>query len=84
MIKIKSSLKKTIITNMCLLVIIAFVYISAFTPFNPSLLAQGPVLKGNTGEKNIALQIAVEDSSDMDTYFQRLDMLGVKGTFFFL
>jgi|AGTN01.2.fsa_nt_gi hypothetical protein len=80
--KPKSSLKKTLITNMCLAVIIALVYIAAFIP-SESLLGEGPALKGSTGENVVGLQIVVEDESNIAAYLDTLERYGVKGTFFF-
>lgn len=81
--KTKSSFKKTLITNLCLVGIIACVYVAAFTPIGASLFSPGPVLKGNTGKKIVALQISVDDGSDIAGYMDRLDAFGVKATFFF-
>ncbi|MGI5849225.1 MAG: hypothetical protein ACOX8Q_04020 [Christensenellales bacterium] len=77
----KSSLRRALLTNICLILIILFVYFTAFMPFKLTL--QGPFLKGNTGQKNIALQIGVNVSSDIRSYINVLDTFGVKGTFFF-
>lgn len=83
MVTVRSSPKKAIITNLCLVLIIVFVYTMAFTSLGKSLLSRGPVLKGNTGQNNIALQITVDNSSDVDAYMDMLDDFNVKSTFFF-
>lgn len=77
----KSSVKKTLVTNACLAVIIAGVYLMAFWPFGG--LVRGPAMQGNTGEDNIGLQIAVDEQSDVAAYLAMLDGLGAKATFFF-
>jgi hypothetical protein len=80
--KHRSSLKKTLVTNACLVVIIALVYLAAFIPFR-SALGEGPALKGNTGESVVGLQIVVDDESNIAAYLDTLERYGVKGTFFF-
>lgn len=81
--KQRSSVKKTLVTNVCLVVIIALVYITAFIPFDNMLQGSGPALKGNTGQDVIGLQIVVDDQTDVAAYLDTLDRYGVKGTFFF-
>jgi hypothetical protein len=76
----KSSLKKTLVTNISLAAIIVFVYFAAFTPFD---VIRGPVMKGSTNGNNVALQIAVDDGSLIVPYMEMLDDFGVKATFFF-
>lgn len=83
MLKRKSSKKKTLITNIALALIIAFVYFSAFMPIYPAPFSRGPLMKGNTGGNNVALQISVDDGSDIDSYLGLLDRYGVSATFFF-
>ena len=80
--KNNNSLKRPVLTNLCLVAIMALVYMMAFTPFGLTD-SIGAVLKGNTGEQNVALQIAVDDSSDLTAYMEALDAVGVKATFFF-
>ena len=41
------------------------------------------MLKGCTGKNNIALQITVDDYSDVEAYMDTLERLGAYGTFFF-
>ena len=77
----KESLKKTLITNTYLALIIAFVYFSAF--MSNGLYQGSPVLKGNSGGDNVAFQIAVDELSDVDTYMSVLEDFGAAGTFFF-
>ncbi len=79
----KSSPKKMIVTNLCIIIIILFVYVMAFTSLGTSLLSRGPMLKGNTGQKNVALQIKVDSASDVDAYLDLLDAFKAKCTFFF-
>lgn len=83
MIKRKSSIKKILITNLGLALIIAFVYFSAFMPISPAPLSRGPLMKGNTGGENVALQISVDDGSDVASYLDILDSYGITATFFF-
>jgi hypothetical protein len=78
----RSSLKKTLATNICLAIIIAMVYLTTFG-LNSVLLAAGPALKGNTGENVVGLQIVVDDQTDVAAYLDMLDQYGVKSTFFF-
>ncbi len=80
--KAKSSMKKTLVTNLCLALIILLVYFSAFVPAR-SALGEGPALKGNTGTNVVGLQIVVEDKSNIAAYLDTLERYGVKGTFFF-
>ncbi len=80
MLRRKSSLKKTLVTNISLAVIIVFVYFAAFMPFD---VIRGPVMKGSTNGDNVALQIAVEDGSLIEPYMDMLDDYGIKATFFF-
>ena len=80
MLKQKNSFKKALVTNIGIAVIIALVYFCAFMPFD---IMRGPVMKGSTNGENIALQIAVNDSSDIGAYMDSLDAFGIKGTFFF-
>ncbi len=81
--KQRSSVKRTVITNIFLAVIIVSVYIIAFVPFGGVMQGTGPALKGNTGKDVIGLQIVVEDQTDVAAYLDALDRYGVKGTFFF-
>jgi hypothetical protein len=81
--KQKRSLKKALITNVCLLLIIALVYVAAFMPFGSLLPAAGPALKGSTGKNVVGLQIIVDDQTNIAAYIVLLEMYGVKGTFFF-
>jgi hypothetical protein len=83
MLKRKSSIKKMLVTNIGLALIIAFVCFSAFMPVYPAPLSRGPLMKGNTGGENVALQISVGDNSDVGPYLDMLDAFGVKATFFF-
>lgn len=79
----KMSLRRMIITDVCLVLIIICVYLAAFTPIGSAIFAGGPALKGNTGQSNVALQIAVDEKSDIPAYLDTLDEYDVKGTFFF-
>ena len=81
MSKQKSSVKKTLITNACLMLIVAGVYLMAFWPFGE--LLRGPAMKGNTGQDNVGLQIAVSEQSDVAAYMDWLDARGETATFFF-
>lgn len=83
MLKRKSSIKKILVTNIGLALIIVFVYFAAFMPIYPVPLTRGPLMKGNTGGDNIALQISVNDGSDVESYLDMLDRFGIKATFFF-
>jgi hypothetical protein len=83
MLKRKSSIKKILVTNIGLVLTIAFVYFAAFMPIYPAPFTRGPLMKGNTGGDNIALQISVDDSSDISSYLDMLDRFGIKATFFF-
>lgn len=82
MLKRKSSFKKIFITNAALALIIAFVYLSAFSTY-PAMFMRGPIMKGNTNGDNVALQIAADEDSDIASYMDMLDRFGVKATFFF-
>ena len=73
--------KKALLTNLCLMVIIGFVYIAAFGPL--ARFSDGPALKGCTGQENVALQITVTDGSDVGAYMDTLERMGAHGTFFF-
>ncbi len=70
-----------VVTNMCLLVIIGLVALASFG--SHALAAQGPALKGRTGADNVAIQIAVDQSSDVEAYMDILEQAGAHGTFFF-
>ena len=70
-----------VITNLLLLMIIGLVALASFG--SHALAAQGPALKGRTGANNVALQIAVEQSSDVGAYMDELENVGAHGTFFF-
>ncbi len=83
MIKRKSSIKKILVTNTGLALIIAFVYFSVFMPIYPAPFSRGPLMKGNTGGDNVALQISVSEGSDVESYLDILDRYGVTATFFF-
>lgn len=73
-------MRKTLVTNISLAAIIVFVYFMAFAPFG---LVRGPVMKGSTNGRNIAIQIAVSDDSLIEPCMDMLDRFGVKATFFF-
>lgn len=81
--KQKSSLKKTLVTNACLAVIIILVYIATFAPLGGMVKSTTPALKGNTGENVVGLQIIVENSTDIGAYLEVLDRYDIKATFFF-
>ena len=81
--KQRNSVKKTVLTNICLMLIIVLVYITAFVPFGTLMQGTGPALKGNTGQDVIGLQIVVDEKTDVAAYLNMLDEYGVKGTFFF-
>ena len=79
----KTTMKKLLVTNIGIIFIIAFAYAMAFFPIGSMLHSNPPVLKGCTGNSNIALQIVVGDESDVAAYMDVLDDFGAKGTFFF-
>ena len=70
-----------IVSNLCLLLIIGLVALSSFGTH--ALAAREPALKGRTGADNVALQIAVDQSSDVEAYMEALERAGAHGTFFF-
>ena len=70
-----------VITNLFLVMIIGLVALASFG--SHALAAQGPALKGRTGANNVALQIAVDQSSDVVAYMDALESVGAHGTFFF-
>ncbi len=72
--------KRTVITNIFLILIMGLTYVASFGFALPS---QSLALKGCTGENNIALQITVDENSDVAAYMDRLEKLGAFGTFFF-
>ena len=74
---------RALVTNLCLILIIALVYAAAFGPQNLPKSVQGPAFKGRTGADNVALQIAVDQSSDLLAYMDTLEKLDARGTFFF-
>ena len=78
-----SLLKRMLLYNIAIMVIIAFVYTAAFLPFGAPLSGNMPALMGSTGQKNIALQIAVDHDSDVAAYMDVLEANGAQGTFFF-
>ena len=57
------------VTDIGLAVIILFVYFTAFMPVYPVPFSKGPVMKGNTNGDNVALQIAVNEGSDIDRVY---------------
>lgn len=69
------------VSNICLVLIIGLVALSSFG--SHTLAAQEPALKGRTGADNVALQIAVDQSSDVSAYMDALEGVGAYGTFFF-
>ncbi len=81
--KPKLSIRRTLVTNACLAIIIIMVYLTAFGSIGAVLGGAGPALKGATGEDVVGLQIIVEDGSDIAGYMDTLDRYGAKGTFFF-
>ncbi len=70
-----------VITNLLLMMIIGLVALASFG--SHALAVQGPALKGRTGANNVALQIAVDQSSDVEAYMDALESVGAYGTFFF-
>ena len=78
----KQGILRGLITNLCLLLIISLVYLATFGQ-HALRAAYEPALKGYTGTDNIGLQIAVNQSSDIEAYMETLEKMGVKGTFFF-
>ena len=72
--------KRSIITNTFLILIMGLTYVASFGFALPS---QGLALKGCTGENNVALQITVNDNSDVEAYMDALERLGAYATFFF-
>lgn len=73
-------IRRTLVTNICLVLIIMLVYVASFGFITP---AQSLALKGCTGADNVGLQIMVDENSDVDAYMDRLDEMGVSVTFFF-
>lgn len=71
----------TAVINCCICAIIVFVYFASFGGLWHT--ANAPVMKGCTGEDNIALQIMVDSKSDIDSYIDVLERANAKGTFFF-
>ncbi len=69
------------VTNIILMMIIGLVALSSFG--SHALAAREPALKGRTGADNVALQIAVDQSSDVEAYMDLLENAGARGTFFF-
>ncbi len=82
MSKPKSSVRKTLVTNICLAVIILLVWFAAFGPLQ-GMFETDPALRGSTGEAVVGLQILVTDGSDVEAYMDTLKAYGVKATFFF-
>ncbi len=72
--------KRPVVTNLCLIIIMGMVYAASF---GFARTGQGLALKGCTGGNNVALQITVKEDSDIDTYMDTMDEMGVGGTFFF-
>ena len=72
--------KKTLVTNIFLVLIIGLVYTASFGFTQP---VKGLTLKGCTGGSNVGLQIAVTQNSDVEGYMEAMDQMGVQGTFFF-
>ena len=83
MFKRKSSIKRLLVSNIGVAVIIVFVFMCAFSPFDLSFLNIGPAMKGNTGGNYVALQISVDEDSDVLKYIEVLKEAGVSATFFF-
>lgn len=75
------TIKKTMLTNSCIGLIIAFVCFTSFGPLGQ--ISGAPLLKGCTGGDNVALQIMVNDSSEVGAYMDTLERVGAQGTFFF-
>lgn len=73
-------MKRTLITNLFLILIMGLTYVASFGFASPS---EGLALKGCTGENNVALQITVDENSDVEAYMDELEQMGVYGTFFF-
>ncbi len=72
--------KRSLVTNICLVLIIGFVYVTSFGFARPSL---GLALKGSTGGSNIGLQISVTQGTDVAAYLDAMDRIDVQATFFF-
>ncbi len=72
--------KRSLITNIFLVLIMGLTYVASFGFALPS---QGLALKGCTGENNVALQITVDENSNVEAYMDELEQMGVYGTFFF-
>lgn len=83
MFKRESGIKRLLVSNIGVLLIIVFVFLCAFTPFDLSFLNIGPAMKGNTHGSNVALQLSVNYDSDVAKYIEILKEEGVIATFFF-
>lgn len=79
--KKNSNIKRALITDTFLAVIIMIVYFAAFV--GVSLISDKPALKGSTGEEKIGLQIAVNEQSDIGAYKDILEKYRISATFFF-
>ena len=77
----KRSVKRAVITDICLAVIIIMVYFASFIVVN--LLSDKPALKGSTDENQVGLQIAIDETSDIDGYLEILEKYEISATFFF-
>ncbi len=72
--------KRSLVTNIFLVLIMGLVYVASFGFAQPT---QGLALKGCTGGSNVGLQIAVTQDSDVTAYMDAMDRMNVQGTFFF-
>lgn len=76
----KISIKRTVITDLCLAAIIICVYVTVFA--GTSILSK-PAFKGSTGQNKVGLQIAALETSDIDAYLDMLSEYEISATFFF-
>lgn len=77
----KKNIRKAVITDICLAVIIMMVYFAAF--IGVKLLSDKPALKGNTAENLVGLQIAIDEQSNVEKYIEILEEYEISATFFF-
>jgi len=77
----KISLKRTLITDICIALIILGVYAVVFV--SGSIFSGRPALKGNSSGSKVGLQIAVIPTSDVGAYISMMSDLGICATFFF-
>lgn len=77
----KKNIRRAVITDICLAVIIMMVYFAAF--IGVKLLSDKPALRGSTAENQVGLQIAIDVQSDVEKYIKILEKYEISATFFF-